>query len=197
MKTVGLVLAAGQSRRFGAPNKLLAPYAGRPLIMHAADALRGCALDALVATTADQAVQALLPDFACVEPKGNTPEQSASLRAGVRACLPFNPARILIVLADMPNITTAHLQVVVARCSEATPSASTDGTRSMPPACFPASMARQLMALDGDRGAGPLLKTLPPEALVEAPALLLKDVDVPADLAAADSPAADLAADLA
>ena len=34
-----LLLAAGQSRRFGPQDKLLAPLAGRPVVAHALDAL--------------------------------------------------------------------------------------------------------------------------------------------------------------
>ena len=39
MKTLGVLLAAGASRRFGAEDKLLAPWQGQPLVMAASRAL--------------------------------------------------------------------------------------------------------------------------------------------------------------
>ncbi|CAN0604142.1 unnamed protein product, partial [Ectocarpus sp. 12 AP-2014] len=129
--------------------------------------------------------------------------QSASLRAGILHQSALSPhvfadglhdladglhdladglSQILVVLGDMPLVTSDHLRAVVGRCSADSASASTDGKRRMPPACFPASMTEDLLATTGDRGAGPLLKALPEDALVEAPKGMLKDVDTVEDL---------------
>jgi molybdenum cofactor cytidylyltransferase len=182
MRTVGLLLAAGQSRRFGDTDKLLAPYHGRALVSHAAEAMREAGLDGLVATVRDESVAALLEDFVLSRLGPDSLAQSGSLLAGCRDCLALRPDRILVVLGDMPHVTSEHLKAVVQRCQNGRPAASTDGSVRLPPACFPVSMASELMALSGDRGAGALLKTLPPSALVRAPAGMLKDIDLPGDL---------------
>ncbi len=182
MKTVGLLLAAGTSQRFGDQNKLLAPYRGKPLIAHAADAMRACALDARVAVVRDSDVAGLLDAFAIVPPKEGTPSQADSLHAGVRACLDLRPDRILVTLGDMPLVTPAHLQAVVLRCTTSIGSASSDGTRRMPPACFPVAVASKLLGIQGDTGAAALLKTLPDQALVMSAQDMLKDVDRAVDL---------------
>ncbi len=182
MRTVGLLLAAGHSRRFGPQNKLLADFRGKPLVIHSAEAMRNAGLDGLVAVVTDQAVADHLADFTLVWPEEADPEQSDSLRAGVQAALDIGWDRLLIGLGDMPLVTAVHVRAVVDRCTQKRASASTDGTHRTPPACFPTSMADALLALRGDRGAGSLLQALPAEALVEAPAGMLKDVDLVTDL---------------
>ena len=193
MRTIGLLLAAGRGNRFGTGNKLLATFCDRPLVTHAAAAMRGAGLDALVATSVSPQVDTLLEGFHLSRPEPDDRDQSGSLRAGCRDCLALGAERILVVLADMPLITSTHLRAVVERCGAGYPSASSDGSARMPPACFPAAMVPALMALTGDRGAGALLQALPDAALVAAPPGMLKDVDRPADLADAMRWRADLA----
>lgn len=189
MTTVGLLLAAGHSRRFGEDNKLLVPYRGKPLVSHAADAMRGARLDYMIAVVSDKRVAELLDGFDVCRLTADGLPQSASLRAGILHQSALSPhvfadglSQILVVLGDMPLVTSDHLLAVVDRCSANSASASTDGKRRMPPACFPASMTEDLLAATGDRGAGPLLKALPEDALVEAPKGMLKDVDTVEDL---------------
>ncbi|MEO0385021.1 MAG: nucleotidyltransferase family protein [Pseudomonadota bacterium] len=196
MTTVGLLLAAGHSRRFGEDNKLLVPYRGKPLVLHAADAMRDAGLDHLIAVVSDERVAKLLDGFDVCRLTADGLPQSASLRAGILHQSALSPhvfadgphdladglSHILVVLGDMPLVTSDHLRAVVRRCSADSASASTDGKRRMPPACFPVSMTESLLATTGDRGAGPLLKALPDEALVHASPAMLKDVDTVADL---------------
>lgn len=173
----GVLLAAGASRRFGAADKLLAPLFGRPLIAHAAAAMRAAALDRRIAVIANRDLTALLDGFTLLQiPPG---DQSASLRAAIRAA--GEPARLLIALADMPHVTADHLDRVVAATREDRPAASHDGGPPMPPACFPASWLGRLDGLRGDRGAGRLIRDLPADALLAAPGLLA-DIDRVEDL---------------
>ena len=63
MRTVGILLAAGQSRRFGPTDKLMAPLHGRPLVTYAAATLRAVAPDVLIAVTSSEIVAAELDGF--------------------------------------------------------------------------------------------------------------------------------------
>lgn len=178
--SIGLLLAAGASRRFGAANKLLAPLQGRPLLAHAADALRAARLDRRIAVISAAETEPLLHGFEVIRiPQG---EQSDSLRAGLAAAgLPARllPARLLIALGDMPRVTPALLDAVLDRCTDDLPSASHEaGGPPMPPACFPASWLPRLAALGGDQGAGKLLRDLPATQLVDATGQL-PDIDTP------------------
>lgn len=180
MTTAVLLLAGGLSRRFGAEDKLLAPFAGRPLVAHAAQAVREVAADHRIAV-ADLAHMAFLDGFERIAPP-RPAAQSASLHAGVERAAELGAARLLVVLGDMPLIDAAVLAAVLDRAGVSRIAAVTDGTRRMPPACFPAQAFRELLGLGGDRGAGALLAGLDASALVRVPAECLRDVDLPEDI---------------
>ena len=183
MKTVGVLLAAGPSRRFGPADKLLASYRGRPLVAHAADALRAAGFDALIAVAASPEVAAALDDFLVVPPGSEIASQAQSLRAGVARAQELAADRAVIALGDMPGITPGLLRSVAQRCTGDIPSATSDGTYAGPPACFPARLFDALLALEGDHGARALLEDLPEAARVRVDAARLRDVDTPRDLA--------------
>jgi molybdenum cofactor cytidylyltransferase len=184
LTTVGILLAAGASRRFGAADKLLATLDGRPLVAHSGAALSGAGCDRLIAVTTAPEVAALLPDFDIVGPEARQPLQSDSIRAGIARARQLGAKKALVALADMPFVTSRHLRDVLDRSAGSTPSASTDGTRRMPPACFPSEVFEKLLALSADAGAQAILAALPEEALVLADKSELRDIDTPDDLAA-------------
>jgi molybdenum cofactor cytidylyltransferase len=108
--TAGLVLAAGEGRRFGGP-KQLAGLHGRPLIEHAVAALAG--LDRVVVVLGARADEvragADLGAAEVVVCAGWAEGLSASLRCGLGALA--GVGEVVIALADQPFITPA----VVAR----------------------------------------------------------------------------------
>ena len=177
MIRAGLLLAAGASRRFGTEDKLLASLQGRPLIAHAAQAMREAPLERRIAVIANPALSAHLEGFQIVTiPPG---AQSDSLRAGLSAA--GRPDRLLVALADMPFVDAAHLGRVLSAATDETPSASRDRGPPMPPSCFPASWLDRLMTLEGDRGAGSLIHNLPAASVIPA-TRLLADIDTASDL---------------
>ncbi|MEM1288771.1 MAG: nucleotidyltransferase family protein [Pseudomonadota bacterium] len=182
MKTAALLLAAGHSRRFGAANKLLAPLNGRPLVSHTAETLRRLRLDHLVACVRDPVVGRLLEDFElCFLPDAE-PDQSASVAHGIKRCADLGADRTLIALADMPFVSTVHLKGVIDQCVPVQGSATVCAGKVMPPACFPRAQYDELQKLSGDRGAAFILRSLPAQALVEAEAREIADIDTPDDI---------------
>ncbi|MFT3691007.1 NTP transferase domain-containing protein [Paenirhodobacter sp.] len=168
-----LLLAAGTSRRFGPECKLQAPYRGQPLIRHAAEAILATGLPR-VAVVADPAVARLLPEFRIVWTKG---PQSASLRAGIQA---VTGESVLVVLGDMPHVGAALLRALAAAPP---PAAAVAEGPPGPPAHLPRALFPALLALTGDRGAGPLLRALPGLARIRTTADTLRDIDTPGDMA--------------
>ncbi|MEM1129218.1 MAG: nucleotidyltransferase family protein [Pseudomonadota bacterium] len=182
MITAGVLLAAGRSRRFGQDNKLLTPLGGRPLIAYAANALVAQRPDLLVAVVADPDVESQLRGFTCVPVAGHSPKQSDSLRAGIKFASTSGADRALVVLADMPFVSSGLLKDLCDRCGETTPSAASDGIRVSPPACFPRRAFDRLLSASGDQGGRAILRALPDEAKVRVPERALFDVDTSAEL---------------
>ena len=114
-KVAALVLAAGQSRRMGQANKLLAPVDGRPMVAHAVDAMLASRADPVIVVTGHQAdaVRAALagrpviwahnPDYAS--------GLSSSLAAGL-AALPEDAEGVVIGLGDMPRASLPRRSIV-------------------------------------------------------------------------------------
>ena len=178
MTVAALLLAAGQSRRFGAEDKLLADLRGSPLVVHAARALMGAGIDLRLAVVSAQPVADLLrPEgFArLMVPPG---PQSASITAGVAELQRLGATRIVIALGDMALLLPDDIRALLALPSDQPGSAWLEDAPS-PPAIFPASWFPRLLGLTGDRGAGALLRDLDAASRLAIPAPRLRDVDTP------------------
>lgn len=182
MTVAALLLAAGNSQRFGPDDKLLAHYQGRPLITYAAAAVTALAVDSRIAVISNPDLAAHLAGFEIVQLRSGDDGLSASLKAGLARARLTHPDCALVALADMPHVSTELMAQVIAASTANTPAAANNGRRAMPPACFPACYFDQLAALQGDKGAREILDTLPPEAHVLASLDQLHDVDRPEDL---------------
>lgn len=182
MSVGALLLAAGQSRRFGPPDKLLADLDGMPLVWHAAQALLLPAIDHRVAVVASATVADVLRPlgFAIQMLPGNQP-QSASLAAGVAELTGRKVDRAIIMLGDMPFVQAHDIAQLLAFPADQ-PACAWAANAPTPPAIFPGSWFSQLAALTGDRGAGALLRDIPPTSRLSLPADRLRDIDRPEDL---------------
>lgn len=179
-----ILLAAGQSRRFGPQNKLLTDLQGKPLISHAADHIRGLKPDHMIAVTQTEAVANMLEDFTILK-ASNQAMQSDSIRLGLQAAEHKGAQKAMIVLGDMPFADSTLMGQVAANCSGDRPSATTDGKRILPPACFPKSYFSDLYALKGDKGAAHILRGLPSASLAVVDPAAVFDIDHMHDLKAA------------
>lgn len=187
-----IVLAAGQSRRMGAANKLTETIAGKPMVRHAVEAaLSSKAAQVLVVTGYQaEAVQAALNDLpvSFVHNPAFAAGLSTSLKAGVAAAGPETDAA-LICLGDMPLIGPALLDRMIAAYDplegRAIVLASADGKRGNP-VLFDRRFFDSIRTIEGDVGARHLIGDHA-ELVVEidtgdtAP---LTDIDTPDALAA-------------
>jgi molybdenum cofactor cytidylyltransferase len=113
-----LVLAAGQSRRMGELNKLLAPVEGKPMVAHAVDAALGArGIGPVVVVTGHERgqVEAALPGRAVTftENPRYAEGLSTSLAAGL-AALPQGIDAALVCLGDMPRIAPRLIERLMA-----------------------------------------------------------------------------------
>lgn len=112
-----LVLAAGQSRRMGAINKLLAEVDGVSMVVRAVDAAIASSADPVVVVTGHEAerVHAILSDRNVLF--AHNPDYayglSTSVGAGI-AALPPDRDGAVVSLGDMPRVTAAHIDRLIA-----------------------------------------------------------------------------------
>lgn len=192
MKTVGVVLAAGGSSRFGSP-KQLADWNGQALIVHAITQLEKAGCDSVVvilgssfdkirdviARADAQAVIVENPDW--------NQGQSSSIRVACEAVGRDLDAddSILLTLCDQPLISVDHYQRLIrerrSKCVLVAATSYMDGAGV--PACFGFGALPHLMQLRGDQGARHWIRSLSASevTLLENPAAF-KDIDRPSDL---------------
>ena len=188
-----LVLAAGAASRFGSP-KGLADYRGRPLIRHVVEsvstaiATRGPASAVTVVLGPEpeplrEALSGTGVDIAINEHWSDG--LSSSLRLGIQS-LPPGTSAVLIVLADQALVASDEYQRLldVARTNPERPIAAAYDDTVGVPAVFPARYFERLSALQGDRGAGSLLKSDDQVVPIDMPSAAF-DIDTPEQLAAA------------
>ncbi|WP_323715950.1 nucleotidyltransferase family protein [Paracoccus aminovorans] len=175
-----VLLAAGHSRRWGPDNKLLATWRGQPLAWHAARLLRGVPCRWRGVVCRDAGVASFFPDAIHLRPCGE--EQSDSLHRAVSFAANHKADFLLILLADMPDLTLEDVARVGDAVTEDRPAAAIHSEgRFGPPACFPKAMFTRMLRITADKGAGQLLQDAKG---VPIPAAHLVDVDRPADIAA-------------
>ena len=116
-RLVGIILAAGQSRRMGNENKLLMTFDGQPLIRNAANTLMtaGCEEIIVVIGHEDKSIKAALSELELtfVFAKDYGKGQGHSLAAGVSA-LPKGATDMLVMLGDMPLVSTELVSGLIA-----------------------------------------------------------------------------------
>ena len=181
----GVVLAAGEGRRFGG-TKQLAQIDGRPLVLHAVDALRSAGVGELLVVTGHDAdrVEAVLPsDVRTVRNPRYRAGQATSLTVALHEVADDSEGAV-VLLADQPGVTADDVRSLVGGFlrtrSEIVRLRYTDGPG-------PALLSREIYAeaghLHGDVGARVLIASHPEwvhEVPIDRPAPA--DVDVPDDL---------------
>jgi len=185
-KVVGILLAAGSARRFGA-HKLLHPLPdGVAIGVAAASALLRAMPDVIAVVQPED--HALIDTFTQLGMKvvQNTRADEGmgtSLAAGVNAT--SSADGWLIALADMPWIQSATITALVNQLNNGASmiAPAYQGQRGHPVG-FSARWQQPLRALSGDKGARGLIENYPDELelLTTGDAGVLKDIDHPQDL---------------
>ncbi len=160
-----VVLAAGRSSRMGGPNKLLALFGGEPLVRRTTRRALASHASGVTVVTGHQADRVRASLFGLDVTVANNPGfasgLASSLRAGA-AAVPETAAAVLIVLGDMPGVTTGDLDRMIEAFEEsegkAIVRATHDGKRGNP-VLLPRSLFPAVAGLEGDTGARHLIET--------------------------------------
>lgn len=177
----------------GSANKLLAELAGKTVIARVVDAvLASPARPVVVVVGHDrEAVRAALAGrpLAFADNPDDRSGIAASLAVGI-AALPAGIDGALVVLGDMPAVGADHLRRLIAAfaASRQVCVPTWQGRRGNP-LVWPAALFPALATLAGDVGGRQLLARLGPaiSEVAMADDAVVRDVDTPADLAAARS----------
>ncbi|OUS07419.1 hypothetical protein A9Q96_05765 [Rhodobacterales bacterium 52_120_T64] len=172
-----LLLAAGGSRRMRGKDKLLEIADGEPLLRRTARAMAHARLERVHVvmqpenTERDAALLGL--DVNRISSPAWQEGMAASIRAGM-AGLSQDCDAVIIALADMPDVTYAHLNSLVAEFNvaearEICRAVTADGTPGLP-VLFGRRFFETLANLQGDRGARDVVKDAS-EFLVDVPTL--------------------------
>ena len=187
-----VVLAGGQSRRMGGPNKLLVEVAGKPMVRHVVEAALASRAEPVVVVVGHQqhevrqALRGLKvrfthnPDFA----EG----LSTSLRTGL-AALPSESAGAVVCLGDMPGVGAALIDRLIAAFDPVEGRAIVVPTRHGKrgnPVLWGRAFFQEMQVVSGDVGARHLIgehagAVVEIEADSDGPLL---DIDTPEALAA-------------
>jgi molybdenum cofactor cytidylyltransferase len=195
LRVGGLLLAAGQARRMGegGPHKLLAEFQGVPLVRRSAEILQASQAEPVVVVSGhrrDEIESALSdldltfrfnPDY----PTG----LGSSLVCGFSAPELGGCDGVLVMLADMPGVTTTHIDQLVQAFREADGHAivraAYHGKRGNP-IILPRATFGAVRKLEGDVGA---------RAIIESSGLPIVEIDIgPAAHLDVDTPDAVTAA---
>lgn len=191
-RIVAIVLAAGQSRRMGARNKLTADVDGVPMVRHAVNAARQSGARETIVVTGHErdSVSAALAgaDVRMVHNEAYGKGLSTSLRQGL-AAVPENIDGIVVLLGDMPRIRASHIDHLIAAFNPLEGRAicvpTFQGKRGNP-VLFAATLKAELQDIGGDVGARHVIgqhEDLVAEVPMPDDAIFL-DVDTPDALSA-------------
>jgi len=182
----GVILAAGEARRFGA-QKLLAPLNGRALVQHVIGAANASSLSdvvLVVGADADRIVRIAMGRARVVRNPNYGTGQASSLQAGLRA-FADNVHAAVVLLGDMPGVTPALIDELIATQRETGAPAVISrwkGHRT-PPALLHRDLWPAARALAGDVGMREVLMGRDDVVEVEVTTSLgaLDDVDTQED----------------
>ncbi|PPC88066.1 MAG: hypothetical protein CTY37_02050 [Methylotenera sp.] len=188
---IGILLAAGFSRRYGDLDKLLQPLPdGRPIAIASAESLMQAVPTCIAVLRPENKVLAdslSSRGVNLVFCSKNDQEMADSLATAIRFSAQFSASDdgFMIALADMPYIQPATISEVTKqlKAGAAIVVPTFQGQRGHPVG-FSAKFRNQLESLKGDEGARSIIKRYSDEVTLFAcdDAGILTDIDTPADL---------------
>jgi CTP:molybdopterin cytidylyltransferase MocA len=164
--TAAVILAAGEGRRFLAPDhKLVTAFRGRPLVDWALDAVIAAGFDAVYVITGAVPIREREPVVTIVNPRWKE-GQATSVRLAVDTAATDGHDVLVVGLGDQPLVPAAAWRAVADTASAPIATATYSGRRA-PPVRLAAEVW-PLLLTEGDEGARALMRSRP-DLVVEVP----------------------------
>ncbi len=173
-----VILAAGQSRRFGKKNKLLADLNGKVLAAYMADMARDIPAAKHIAITRDNSLDHIFQGFEIIHNSIANDGQGSSIALGAKAAL-GHPAA-LFLLADMPRISAIFSRFMVNKAARTTVCRA-NGHLLPPMLFFESDLARLTQIAPTARGKDVLGDDYD---VIDLPEEMAVDIDTPDELEA-------------
>jgi molybdenum cofactor cytidylyltransferase len=187
-RTAVVILAAGESTRFGSP-KQLARWGEQTFVQQVADVALASQVDSVIVVLGAEVEhsQAALSDrpVQVVVNENWAEGQSASVEAGLEI-LPKNIGSVVFMLVDQPGITPGAINVLIERHRQSLAPAVRPEYKGEPgnPVLFDRRLFPELKSLSGDVGGRVVLKKYfgQVERVAVGISAILQDFDRPEDL---------------
>jgi molybdenum cofactor cytidylyltransferase len=192
-RTAGIILAAGEARRFGQPKQLL-DYHGQPFVRTVAKTALASGLSPVMVVTGAnaEAVEAAVYDLPVTISRNADWQngQSSSIKTGLQA-LPLSSLRgkegigaAIFLLADQPQVTSTVIHALIEEHTQTLASilAPMVASQRANPVLFDRVTFPDLMSLTGDVGGRAIFGKYQVIYLPWHDESLLLDVDTPKDL---------------
>lgn len=164
MRTRCIIMASGQSQRMG-HNKLAIKLGGKTILAHAIEHVVNTGLSDIVIVYGKYEIDAELPrqltsKFTAIYNEEYEEGMSSSIQAGLQG---FDGDAILIVLGDMPFVSTATMELLLARAQSSSKGIllpCISGKRGNP-VLLKSNYFEQLRRNRGDKGAREIIRNNP------------------------------------
>ncbi len=160
IKIAAIILAAGRSTRMGTPNKLIAPWRGKTPLEFVCAAATASECDKTIVVTGHQQepIVEKVSKFEIL--LAHNPDyksgMASSIKQGILVAQENDADAVLVLLGDMPGITSAMINKMIAASQNNDPKAiivaTCEGKRGNP-LLWPKMYFDQLLSLEGDQGA--------------------------------------------
>ncbi len=187
-----LLLAAGQSRRMGSDNKLLAVIDGKPMVRHVVETLQASEVDDILMVTGHDADNVIKTVWDLGIPSVQNPDFADGLSTSLKVGFEILSARadaIVVCLGDMPFVTAQSLNKLIKAFDPAAGKSivvpTTAGKRGNP-VLLSVQYLPDVMAITGDMGAKAVINSN--DHAIESVEIdsseIFTDIDTPEILAA-------------
>ncbi len=186
-KATAIILAAGQSKRMGKANKLLTRWRGKPLLEYVCKAALGSMCERVIVVTGhdqQEVVDALKNENVLItHNKDYASGMASSIKTGLRKVTNFGHCGALILLGDMPEITSAMINQIIEAGSASEKDAiivATSNHQKGNPLLWKGLYFDELFNLKGDKGAKQIISKYPDKIIeVELGSPARFDLDTP------------------
>lgn len=172
-----IILASGLSQRFGEADKLEADLCGKTVLSHVIETAKQVGFGKIYVVSN----RSLSGEYRVVKNENPKAGQGHALRLGLSSACKSDWEYCLILLGDMPLISSTYLKNMISKNTEKQSVISLCESTRMPPAMFNKDAIDKILSLEPSKGAREIFDKIDLQTVKLPPEQAL-DVDTPEDL---------------